>query len=524
MMVLLQAIHEENAMKLGARFVGKFATSIVSVLSCFDRVLFKGHLPFPDAGLLNGFVDHVLKMRRKDFMAFLADRSDELVAAAQRTAEQAGRPYRYLQGKVRKEALIADLIRKDRLDHGLVAVLCCQETCRTVKLRHAAGRPELIFARRPQRVVYYYWLDPQFGLMHVRLQSWFPYTIQVCVNGHDWLARQMLRRRLGFVQRDNAFTALDAPERAQRLADRFINLPWVKQLNRWARRVNPLLGQPWLGQAGYYWVIEQAEYSTDVLFRTRAALAELYRRLLDHAAVNFSAADILTFLGRKLHGNFQGEVLTSGVKDRLPGARIKHRVKDNWLKMYDKFGQLLRIETVINQPREFRVRRRRRRNGRQQPVWCPMNKGVANLYQYRRVCHAANARYLDALSAVRDPTAAYRQVERLARSVVVAGRSYAGFNPARREHVRLLQSVLDGKYALGGFRNSDIRLAVYGQTDDSLALRRQRAALGRLFRRLHVRSLLAKIPRTRRWRVTPLGQQLLGTIVQLYHHGLATAA
>ena len=108
--------------------------------------------------------------------------------------------------------------------------------------------------------------------------------------------------------------------------------------------------------------------------------------------------------------------------------------------------------------------------------------------------------------------------------MIVAGRSYAGFNPARREHVALLQSVLDGKYALGGFRNGDIRLAVYGDTRDPVAHRRQRAAMGRLFRRLHVRGLLAKIPRTRRWRVTPLGQQLLGTVVQLYHHGLATAA
>jgi hypothetical protein len=89
----------------------------------------------------------------------------------------------------------------------------------------------------------------------------------------------------------------------------------------------------------YYWVTEQAEYSTDVLFTSRAALRELYPRLLDHAAVNFSARDILMFLGRKLHGNFQGEVLNDLKKGRHPGARIKHRMKDNWLKMYDKFGR-----------------------------------------------------------------------------------------------------------------------------------------------------------------------------------------
>src|SRR5207302_6456454 len=142
---------------------------------------------------------------------------------------------------------------------------------------------------------------------------------------------------------------------------------------------------------------------TDVLFQSRAKLAELYPRLLDHALLKFSAQDILTFLGRRLHANFDGEVLTDCKKDRLPGARIKHRMKNNWLKMYDKFGQVLRVETVINNPREFQVRRRRKRQGRWKRVWCPMNKGIANLYQYREAAHAANIRYLEALSVVNDP-------------------------------------------------------------------------------------------------------------------------
>src|SRR5439155_12942633 len=119
--------------------------------------------------------------------------------------------------------------------------------------------------------------------------------------------------------------------------------------------------------------IDQAEYSTDVLFRSRADLADLYPRLLDHAVLHFSAQDILTFLGRRLHPRFDGEILTMCRKDREPGARIKHRVKNNWLKMYDKFGHVLRIETVINNPREFKVRRRVQRKGHSQMAWCPMN-------------------------------------------------------------------------------------------------------------------------------------------------------
>ena len=101
--------------------------------------------------------------------------------------------------------------------------------------------------------------------------------------------------------------------------------------------------------------------------------------------MNFSAKDILSFLGRRFHPRFDGEVLTDCQKGRWPGARIKHRVKNQWLKMYDKFGWVLRIETVINDPHEFRVRRLRTREGRRVMIWCPMNKGVINLYRYREV-------------------------------------------------------------------------------------------------------------------------------------------
>lgn len=524
-MVLSQDHQPEDAVKFAKRFLEKFAVSIVAVLSCFDRVIFKGYLPFWGDAHLNSWVDYELKMRRKDFLPWLEGHSHALVEHAKTLAERAGRPYEYRQGKFKKEKFIQELIRRDQLTEGMVAVLCVQETCRTVKLKYGKSRPQMVFARRPQRVLYYYRLDPEFGLMYVRLETWFPYTIQVYVNGHDWLARQMLKAGLGFIQHDNAFTQLDDAQRSQQLADRFAQLGWVKQLSRWAHQVNPhIRAGGWLEGKNYYWVTEQAEYATDILFASRSKLGELYPRLVDHAAVNFSARDILCFLGRKLHGNFQGEVLTDCKKKRWPGARVKHRVKENWLKMYDKFGLILRVETVINQPREFRVRRRRLRNGQQKMVWCPMNKGVANLPGYQRVTRAANDRYLQALSAVADPTAAYQAVSHLAESKMHRGRRYAGFNPARRQDMHLFQAVLSGQHLLRGFRNAEIREALWGVTPDRRERQRRANAVTRLLKRLHVRGLVAKIPRTRRWRVSAHGHKLLGTMIQLHYHGLPLAA
>jgi len=505
-------------------FIEKFGDSICSTLECFDRVIFKGHLPFQNEAWLNRFVDHVLKIRRKEFLDLLGRYSSDLVAHGKALAEAAGRPYEYKQGFFRKEVLIDDIIRRDGLTEGLVAVLCVQETCRTVRLVHSKGRPVLVHARRPQRVLYFYYLDRDFGLMYVRIQSWFPYTVQVYVNGHSWLARQMTQRQMGFTQHDNAFTSIDNPAKAQRLADRFSQLPWIRLLDHWAGIVNPLLKTPALRTYRYYWTTTQAEYSADVLFASRDKLAALYSRLLDHATVNFGAADILTFLGRKLSPQFLGEVVTDCKKQRVPGARIKHRMKNNWLKMYDKFGRILRVETVINDPHEFRVRRRRERNGEHRMVWCPMNKSVANLHHVERVARAANQRYLEALSVVNDPAPSYRKVERLAERQVVAQRSYAGFNPARREDVRLFAAVLHGNNLLRGFRNADIRSRIFPSVRNPVLGRRQSHAVGRMLKRLHVRGLIAKVPRTRRWRVTSAGQSILGACVRLHYHGLAVAA
>lgn len=514
-------------MRCPDKFLAKHNDSIITTLGCFDRLLFKGYLPFGGDSHLNQFVDR-LNIRRKDFLPLVEPMSERLVQHAQAMCQQANAPYHYLQGKQRKEQLIDKIIRERKIETGLVAVLCVQETCRTVKLRYGKDRPKLEFAYRPQRVLYYYFLDRDFGRVHVRIQTWFPFTVQIYVNGHDWLARQMIRRKLGFTQCDNCFTAIDRPELAQQIADRFVNLAWRSRLNGWAKLVNPLLKEvKWLRGMEYRWVIDQAEFSTDVIFRSRQHLAELYPRLLDHAAVNFSAQDILTFLGRRLHGNFNGEVLTQCRKDREPGARIKHRMKENWLKMYDKGGLVLRVETVINNPREFKVRRRRTRNGQRRTVWCPMNKGIVNLGSYRQAMHASNVRYLEALSVVADPSPAYQQVTVVAQPKQVGPRRFAGFNPACRQDIQLFRAVLRGEHALHGFRNAHIRAILHppGETPrDAQEYRRQRAAICRQLQRLHVRGLLAKIPHSRRWKVTPLGERILGKIVQLYYHGLSQAA
>jgi hypothetical protein len=504
-------------MKTLSRFVSKFTSLIVAVLSCFDRVIFKGHLALAAPGQLELFVDRVLKVRRSDFMKTMApEYSDRLIDHAQDWARKEGRTYVYRTGQFRKDEWAQGLIRDQGISEGLVGILCTLETCPSFALIPGPERPQFVSRNRQQRVLYYYFLDPQFGLIHVRLQTWLPFTVPVYVNGHEWLAQQLVQKKLGFVQQHNAFTQLDDPDQTQRIADRFAKLNWTKILNRWARQVNPLLQELFPGYP-LHWVVDQAEYATDLLFTSRAALAGLYRALLDYAVRTFTPKDILGFLGRKWDRRFDGEVHTHYEDDRGFGTRLKHRMKSNWLKIYDKFGVILRVETVINSPKEFWVyRSRRHRDGSTSAGYFPMTKGVDSLVDYQAQALACNRRYLDALAVVEDPTPAYPELRQLTEPKGVDGRSHAGFNPARREDVRLFKAVLDGDHIARGFRNADIRDPLFGSLPKGGPQRRASAAVGRLRKRLHVRHLVAKIPRTRRWRVTARGRHLLGIAVQLY--------
>ena len=512
-------------MKTLSSFVAKFARVISWVLSCFDRVLFKGHLPISRLYEFEFFVDHRLKMRRVDVLKILGPAwSERLVEHSKRFAKKYGRHWEYFAGNVDKDAWAKEQLRKHPVAEGLVGILCVMEACPTFKLAPGKGRPRFVSRKVPQRVLYYYFIDRDLGLIHVRLQSWAPFTCQVYANGHDYVARQLKKKGIAFEQVDNAFVKLADPAAAQRIADRFAKLPWPKILERYARQVNPLLHDELKGMS-HYWVTDQAEYATDVCFTSKHALAGLFLRLLEFALLTFSPKKIFSYLGRKWHERFDGEIQTHYKSVRDPGACIKHFMKRNWLKMYDKFGLLLRVETVINQPGEFKVLREcQRRDGTTKRGWFAMCKGVGNLHHYQSHALACNQRYLNALAAVDDPTPRYDDLKQLTERQRDKGRSYAGFNPARQEETRLFAAVLAGDHIAQGFRNKDIRTAVYAERPRTSDRRRQSAAIGRILKRLHVRGLVAKVPRSRRWRITDQGRRILGDTLQTYRRYHAQAA
>lgn len=497
-------------------FLSHYSDRIRGVLSCFDRILFKGYLPLGWPGAMEQLLARQ-GLLIKDFKRFVTEQSERVKQHAESVATSANRPFEYLEGSsIRKEDRALGIAQHDGIRQGLVCVFRILEPCQSFKLIPGESRPQLVGARWKCLCYYFYFIDRELGLMHIRIQSWFPLVVQICLNGHEWLARKLDQHGIEHQKQDNGFLWIADPGRAQRFADRFVKKNWPRILSALARKVNPLLKDVLSGM-DYYWVVDQAEYATDVMFRSAADRKDLYENMLKHAVLCFGAEDVLTFLGRKLNGNFQGEVLTDLKRKRWPGARIKHRMCENWIKMYDKFGCVLRVETVINQPRQFKVRRMGRRQGQEMMGWYPMAKGVANLYRYREISLSANSNYLDALVAVKDSRETRQSLQKLARPVRTGGRSYRGFNPADQDDLRLFETVLRGEHVLHGFRNQDVRQHIFGTTRDAQKMRRRANCTSRLLKRLHVHGLIAKIPRSRRWRVTKHGQTVLSAALFICH-------
>jgi hypothetical protein len=493
------------------------------VLHCFDRVIVLGHLPMAATGYFASWLYSkriALNLKEvpegwQNFKEAAPWFGEKVKRHAQALAAAAGRTYEHLPSHQRMEQNARAIAERDGIRDGLVCVYSTLEKCRTFRVRYGKHAPHATPDLRVCLVIYYYFMDRDFGLMHVKIQTWFPFTMQVYVNGHEWLAKKLQRRGIPFRQVDNAFVWLSDARRAQRCVPKFWRRDWPKLLDCLARRVNPLLSNFLAGQQ-YYWVIDQAEFSTDLLFKDPKTLKTLRPQLYEHAALQLSAPALMTFLGRKYRETFQGEIQTRWHR-REPGGSVKHWIKGNAIKMYDKHGTVLRIETVINNPREFFVHRpRHKQDGTVELGWFPMSKGVANLYRYAHVSRKANERYLEAFVVVDNLGVSQSELDSRCAPVMYQGRRRRALQPLSPGDQTLFQAALRGEHAVRGFRNGELATQLFGSRPDDATERRRRC--GRTSRRislLRAHGLIAKFPRSRRYRVTGDGHRFMGTLLQL---------
>jgi hypothetical protein len=501
------------------RFLARYRPLVTGVLCGFDRLVFRGSiLSLIREGGMYTFLKRA-GVRLLDFKDYVQAVSGRLEATSLLEAHALDRPIRYLRSsKTDKEELARQLLAEHPVEAGLICVLRVVEPCMSFEYHRSQDRGQRGLKLRPRKCLhlYKYYLHPRFGFMNARIETWFPFNVQICLNGREWLAH-----RLGqdggcdFTRHDNCFAWLADPALAQRLADEQLTLAWPTALDAVAEQLNPLhrqIFEPWPQQ--YYWSAYQSEWATDVLFRDAASLAARYPALVKHAMLHFQSPDVMRFLGRKPHGNFTGQVVSS-FKQRPEGVRVKHWVKGNSIKMYDKAGSVLRVETTVANTLDFKVLRPLHDEPESTLAWRPLRKGVADLHRRAQVSQRANERYLDALASVDDSTSVAELLDRVSRRTSYHGRRVRALRIGDPQDIALLAAISRGELTTAGFRNRDLRRLLHPTAERNLSaaqIRRLSARISRQLRLLRAHRIIRKLPNSHRYQLTAKGRLITAAL------------
>lgn len=497
-------------------FLKQHGDRVIGVLQGYDRMRFRGTLRSIVYG--DGFEAFLAArgVRYGQFKQFVQQQSDRLKKHLEQLAIEAGRPSIYIyRSRQSKESLALEIADRDGVQEGLICLLSCVEPCMSFRLGRNPSNGKFRFERVERKClfIYLYYMDREFGLMHVRVQTWLPFDMTICLNGREYLARQMRQAGIGFEQRDNCFTRIDDLPRAQALLQKLESRNWQRTLGAIGRRINPLVKS--LGLRDYYWSVAESEYATDVMFASKQDLARLYRALVPHAMQQMGCRDVLRFLGRRPQQSFDGPMSTN-IAHRQEGVRIKHWMQENSIKMYDKQQTLLRIETTLNNVRRFSVRRFTVRRGKRIERWFPMRQGVMDIRRRSELSRSANGRYLDALACVAMPAPVQAVLDPLSRSLQHKGRRYRGLRPIEQTDAAVFATVMRGDFLIKGFANKDLQAALLTPTRQPPDQKRRNSGkITRWLRLLRAHGLIYKVANTRFYRVTQRGSHVMATALKL---------
>lgn len=513
-------------------FINKYGAEISGVLNGFDRLVFRGTLRRLNYGYWDEELQSVVALGMEQYLGqnkiLFKGYRDHVKRVSQRVKEASvapfvkrGLPSVFLRDpSADKESLAREIAREEGVKSGLVCALAAVEPTPTYEHRGT----HMVHRVKPCQVVYQYQIHPQMGWMYTRIQTWFPFRIQVGLNGREWLARQMDQAGMRYRQQGNCFVWVEDYPEAQKLLNRQLESRWSELLNGFAGQLNPLHEELFARfAANYYWTVYQSEWATDVVFREAEFLKRLMPLLVRHGTLSFTSADVMRYFGRKVNqsgtipANFQG-TLETDLKRRQEGTRVKYRMNGNSVKFYDKayseLGSVLRgAETTINTVEDFRAYRPKEGGPEEDLQWRRLRKGIADLHRRAEVSQKANDRLLNALAAVDDSRSVEELTSDIQKHTHYNGRRVRGLRPWADDQ-DLFAAINRGEFAINGFRNRDLQALLYGVVATLPAERRRRSAsVSRKLRMLRAHGLIQKVPRTHRYQVTAAGRAILVAVL-----------
>jgi hypothetical protein len=484
----------------------RYRERLAGVLSCFDRIVITGTLPGACYAVgMTSFLN-AKGIRIFDYARFAEPLRERIRGCAEAACTEAGIQVEHInKSHIRKEDVVAKVLAR-RGDHpGLVHVISAMESCESYRPWHdkASGKTGLKHSAGKCLHYYFYFIDEKFGLCYLRVPTWCPFRLQFYCNGHSWLARKLTAAGIEFSLADNAFVRIADFARAQTLADAMRPDELHRRLDRYAKRFCPVTEV--FGQA-YHWSLMQVEYSTDLVFRSQDLLKPLYEQLAREAVLAVKAEQVATFLGKKITPQLAQE-LGSRFSTRIEGTCIKHRFAKTGVKMYDKFGRVLRLETTTNDVSFFKHHRKvEHLNGHTSRELAGLKKSIYSLIDLREILLGCNRRYLEFLSAIGDISSGQRDLARLTEPQQDGERTIKGLNFFAPTEQRLLRALQRPEFNIHGVRRVELKAFVPMLTDSRLS---------RQLHRLRTLGLIKRVRRSYRYYLTRLGRAAIAAACSL---------
>jgi hypothetical protein len=481
-------------------FIERHANNIRGVLSCFDRVVITGtHPAICHAGAMESYL-RAGNIRIFDYTKWAEPLRNEIRENAEHIAAENDLEIDFIRRKdFRKEQRIKEILAR-RGDHpGLVHVFSAMETCRSYKPWHdkKTHKTFLKYANAKCLHYYFYFIDQELGLCYLRVPTWAPFRLQFYFNGHNQLAIKLKQAKIRYRLLDNAFIEMADFTQAQEIADALDVRSLHRRLDWLAETLCPVVRH---FASRCHWSLMQVEYATDVVFKRQKDFQPLYDEITRTAIHAVKPENIATFLGRKLHGNFQGE-MGNDFHTRIQGTRIKHHMGKASIKLYDKMGIMARVECAANDVTFFKhYRKVEHRDGTSEMKYASMKKSIYSLGALAELLRASNRRYLDFIGAIADPTAGIKRLDNMSRPARDGSRTYRGFNLFHGDDLKLFRAIGRGEFTISGFQNRRLQAVLPGKSGPQIS---------RMLKRLRTHGLIKKIGRTYKYYLTRLGRSVV---------------
>jgi hypothetical protein len=496
-----------------------FGESIVGVTSGFDRIVFQGMirpLMYPE-GAMRFFGGRGILF--KDAKKWVMEQTERLVSAVNAWSQaECGQGTIFLPSlRTRKEAEARQRQQEKDITVGLVGTWSCVESGGSYRLVRAEGAPRLQYYRPSCKHLYIYLDHSDYGFMSIRIQTWFPYRIQIAMNGREWLARQLEQAGIGFERLGNKILEVERFGAMQPLLDQQLRTDWCSLLDSFVPLAFPTITSTLGTDLGYSWTLWQSEWATDLMFKDRSELADMMSAVVRHAFIGGHPERLLSYFGHPAKKNGQprrsfGSSLKTGIINLDEGYRIRHWLGSNSVKLYNEVN-ILRIESTVNDPGAFRAYRRTQGASKDaDKKLLPLRKGVADTTLRAWVCQGINDRFADHVATARSSEPFESVLAGVTKRKRRRGRSVRALQPTAKD-LAILKAIADPRFTIGGFSNKDLRQLLANDTRYANKTDKQRSGMTtRSIRLLRDHGVIRQLPKARRYQLTRRGRQLVTTL------------